>query len=133
MLRFAWNKNQMIAEVTLRNFVITYVIQNMHRFCVILHGSYKIALFLFSMWQWSMHYSTGFQELFPCCKFCQMSIFIVIYSLKFPCLSLWLISCYMEICLQISIYIGQFVCLCVCLSVCVSVAKFVFAISQVSV
>ena len=32
----------MIASVQIYDFVIIYVIQNMHCFCVILHGNYKI-------------------------------------------------------------------------------------------
>jgi hypothetical protein len=35
MLRFTWNKNQMILWVKIRKFLITYAIVNMHRYCAI--------------------------------------------------------------------------------------------------
>ena len=43
MLRFAWNKKWKIIWVIIRNFLITCVILNMHRYCVILNVNVKIS------------------------------------------------------------------------------------------
>ena len=41
MMQIAWNKNQMIDQSTTYNFLITYVIQIVDPYCVILHNNLK--------------------------------------------------------------------------------------------
>ena len=135
MYRFAWNKNQMIADVTLWNFVITYVIQNMLHFRVILHGSYKIAHFLhMAMNDVLQHGISGVVSLTKCCyEFCQNLEYF--RNNIFPQISMSqsMTDFLLHGNLFTNFYVYRSVCVCVCLCVCVSVAKFVFAISQVSV
>ena len=90
----------------------------MLHFRVILHGSYKIAHFLhMAMNDVLQHGISGVVSLTKCCyEFCQNLEYF--RNNIFP---------------QISMSQSMTDFLCVCLSVCVSVAKFVFAISQVSV
>ena len=58
MIQSAWNKHQMNLWVNARNFLITYVMLNMHRFCVILHVNSKTAL-----WPWYETCWTSFYKL----------------------------------------------------------------------